>query len=266
MFFVFCPLLICISVKCAKAPAGMASKVTMLYEKHSNDKVRKILDFFYVIKEIKSNRTFPFRHNQDTTPFGSQKIFFDHIWRRLHPELINGSVKTASLCNLQPQTETRTFSADTIGNKHSMPRLADQNDQRLDAAQRSIHPEHYSQANRSAELGARIFDSVDLPPLSSKHELQNLEDTFKSNATSPEASTLSSSSLSNKKITADAPVAASRNPKHRGPAKKRYLELYYHGKAEPETVQYSDADVSVAMILATGMGRQDAPEMKTSEC
>ncbi|KAL7518504.1 hypothetical protein ACHAWX_003324 [Stephanocyclus meneghinianus] len=227
-------------VKCAKAPAGLASKVTMLYEKHSNDK--------------------------DTTPFGSQKIFFDHIWRRLHPELSNGSVKTASLCNLQPQTETCTFSADKISNKHSMPRLVDQNDKRLDAEHRSIHPEHYSQASRSAELGASIFDSVDLPPLSLEHKLQNLEDTFKSNGTSPEASTLSSPSLSNKKTAANAPVDPSRNPKHRGPAKKRYLELYYHGNAQPETVQYSDADVSVAMILATGMGRQEQPEMKTSEC
>jgi hypothetical protein len=46
---------------------------------------------------------------------------------------------------------------------------------------------------------------------------------------------------------------------HRGPAKKRYLSMYYHGNPEP----YSDADVSVAMILATGMGRRDQPEQET---
>lgn len=44
--------------------------------------------------------------------------------------------------------------------------------------------------------------------------------------------------------------------KQRGPVKKRYLNLHYHGNSEP----YSDADVSVAMILATGMGRQHQPE------
>lgn len=40
--------------------------------------------------------------------------------------------------------------------------------------------------------------------------------------------------------------------KHRGPAKKRYLNMHYHGNSEP----YSDADVSVAMILANGMGKE----------
>jgi hypothetical protein len=167
---------------------------------------------------------------------------------------------------LQHKTETCAFSEDTIGNKHSLRPSVDQNDQRLDAEQRSIHPENSSHANRSVELGASIYDSVDLPSLSPTYELQNQADTLKHNGTSPESSTLSSSSLSNKKNTTSAPGAVSRNLKHRGPAKKRYLELYYHGNSQSETVQYSDADVSVAMILATGMGRQDPSEMKISEC
>lgn len=48
-------------VKCTKAPSWMAETVKNLYERHKDEKL--------------------------TTPFGSQKIFFELIWRRLHPEL-----------------------------------------------------------------------------------------------------------------------------------------------------------------------------------
>ncbi|KAL7470434.1 hypothetical protein ACHAXS_010662 [Conticribra weissflogii] len=47
-------------VKCAKAPNGMAITVNKLYNRHEKDK--------------------------QSTPFGSQKIFFDLVWKRLHPE------------------------------------------------------------------------------------------------------------------------------------------------------------------------------------
>lgn len=47
-------------VKCTKAPSWLAQTVNNLYEQHKEEKL--------------------------TTPFGSQKIFFDLTWRRLHGE------------------------------------------------------------------------------------------------------------------------------------------------------------------------------------
>lgn len=48
-------------VKCPKAPAGLAEHVTRLFEEHQAEKSK--------------------------SPFGSQKVFFDLVWKRLHPEL-----------------------------------------------------------------------------------------------------------------------------------------------------------------------------------
>jgi hypothetical protein len=48
-------------VKCTKAPSWLAQTVNNLYEQHKEEKL--------------------------TTPFGSQKIFFDLIWRRLHGDI-----------------------------------------------------------------------------------------------------------------------------------------------------------------------------------
>ena len=48
-------------VKCTKAPSWLAHTVNNLFEQHKEEKL--------------------------TTPFGSQKIFFDLVWRRLHGEL-----------------------------------------------------------------------------------------------------------------------------------------------------------------------------------
>eukprot|EP00804_Cyclotella_cryptica_P020095 CCRYP_014890-RA/>CCRYP_014890-RA protein AED:0.05 eAED:0.05 QI:2273/1/1/1/0.88/0.8/10/195/741 len=210
-------------VKCAKAPAGLASKVSTLFEQHNNDK--------------------------DTTPFGSQKIFFDHIWRRLHPELSNGPAKVTSQRNLLDKAEQCAFPVDATGNRRAQPHLVGRNDDSLDAEQSSVPLKNSSGANGNLELGSSVFDSVDMPPLSLTHDLQTQ---FENNGTSPETFAMPSSCISN-----DNDTTAKRNLKHRGPAKKRYLELYYHGNSEPDTVQYSDADVSVAMILATGMGKQD---------
>ena len=41
---------------------------------------------------------------------------------------------------------------------------------------------------------------------------------------------------------------------NQGPAKKRYVKLHYT-KVRDNPESYSEADVSVAMILARGMGR-----------
>jgi len=68
-------------VKCPKAPAGLAEHVTRLFEEHQAEKVR-------LIQCLKVSTPLPIPCNfQSKSPFGSQKVFFDLVWKRLHPEL-----------------------------------------------------------------------------------------------------------------------------------------------------------------------------------
>ena len=46
---------------------------------------------YYILLElISSSYDIFLLQTKSLTPFGSQKIFFDHIWKRLHPELSRG--------------------------------------------------------------------------------------------------------------------------------------------------------------------------------
>lgn len=77
-------------LKCTRGPSWMAETVSMLYERHKVEKVRYAsTSKRQVCLDILENG---FSNNsvicsKMSSPFGSQKIFFDLIWRRLHPEL-----------------------------------------------------------------------------------------------------------------------------------------------------------------------------------
>lgn len=74
-------------VKCARIPKGMADTVNMLYERHKDEKVNDCCRIEIKLSaSAESSRYFRSSLKQ-STPFGSQKIFFDLVWRRLHPEL-----------------------------------------------------------------------------------------------------------------------------------------------------------------------------------
>eukprot|EP00956_Cyclotella_meneghiniana_P009879 scaffold13658_cov75-Cyclotella_meneghiniana.AAC.3 len=176
-------------VKCAKAPAGLSAKVNMLYEQHQNDKC--------------------------TAPFGSQKIFFDHIWRRLHPELNAGSIKASSEPPQQPARKSSCSSSEGIANEHDKSFEIESPDSQHGDVQMQMPP---------------------LPPL-------------------PGAGSAGSDSNQEVDFHNSESSRSENEAKQRGPVKKRYLNLHYHGNSEP----YSDADMSVAMILANGMGRQNEP-------
>lgn len=101
----------------------------------------------------------------------------------------------------------------------------------------------------SPELGSTLNNGAEMPPLPPA-QLPMLHNQVDSNQGSSG-------------LTVDIEIGETR---HRGPAKKRFLSLYHHNNSVAGSVQYSDADVSVAMILATGMGRQDSSITRTAEC
>lgn len=191
-------------VKCAKAPTGLSAKVSLLYDQHQNDK--------------------------GTTPFGSQKIFFDHVWRRLHPEMYDKSGKVIKA----PSKHTRksSSSSEDMNSDNSQYQSTAHQDKSFELESPDSH----------AEARSSFGESNEMPPLPPLPDVA--------------AAALSTHTNANGR---EEPSSFDQT-KHRGPAKKRYLNTYYHGNPEP----YSDADVSVAMILATGMGRQDEPDTNSS--
>ena len=88
----------------------MAKTVNMLYERHNDGKIcsshAKLACIF--IRMLKTDGCLCSMSKQ-TTPFGSQKIFFDRIWRHLHPEL--SLEKEAANSTLKKATRTKPPSA-----------------------------------------------------------------------------------------------------------------------------------------------------------
>lgn len=178
---------------------------------------------------------------QQSTPFGSQKMFFDHVWRRLHPELFQGQAKS-SYCefNTNKRPIQTSFDGKTTGKsnagsiisrkKKSSKRLkiASSDDDRMSLNYASVPP-------------LPSLPTVDVDGINDNAVL-DIHQQYRSSRLPPREQCLI--------------------------PKKRYM--YNHGisssyphpsfhqedhESSGPSATYSDSDVSVAMILATGMGR-----------
>lgn len=107
--------------KCPKCPNGMASKVNSLSELHEVEKVsrhswRRILLYETII--FQPNPFWPILSCPKVSQsFGSQKVFFELIWKRLHPELYGQSPPPLKSEECQPPPVEATVTASVRGGK-----------------------------------------------------------------------------------------------------------------------------------------------------
>ncbi|KAL9188679.1 hypothetical protein ACHAXT_007057 [Thalassiosira profunda] len=181
-------------VKCPKAPGGMAQTVNALFDRHKEEK--------------------------SITPFGAQKIFFDQIWKRLHPELQEEAPKKAAKAKRPPAKARK-----------SRARARPTRDDGLQDASlaQAFVPE----------------TATPLPPLKSPPVIHR---------GAPPAR----------------PADARPNRELCLIPKKRYTQqpapdLPALPPRPPPNASYSESDVSVAMILASGFGRQAETEEPPAE-
>ncbi|KAL7554185.1 hypothetical protein ACHAWF_017591 [Thalassiosira exigua] len=225
-------------VKCTKAPSGMARTVNMLYERHKEEKVNNSASIYVAYQFVLSCTNLELATKQ-STPFGSQKIFFDLIWKRLHPELSLGDKARGG--SLKKTSSAKTAAAPN-GNEAKEQTNLMQDDELQNVAKPHAQPQA-SEDPISADA-ATPHPHLQSPPI------------------------IHRSKSSSKSIPQEDESRPSKElcmiPK------KRYLfsqsSLQYHQDLPPRYPQpqnqdarpYTESDVSAAMILANGFGRNPA--------
>ena len=192
-------------IKCTRAPPGLAARVNMLYKRHKEEK--------------------------ETTAFGSQKIFFDNIWKRLHPDLClkkevektkrkEGRSKKKKKKAPEP---VKTAEDDVVSSTVQPNNTTTRHD--------TLQAPHNSSLYSSNDNEPAAAESVDtpLPPL-------------------PSPPVIHRGKLSSQDIHQD---VTRHNKELCMIPKKRYL---YNQRP----AMHSESDLSVAMILANGFGRIDS--------
>ena len=187
-------------IKCTRAPPELAGRVNMLYKRHKEEK--------------------------ETTAFGSQKIFFDNIWKRLHPEL----------CHEKEVKKTKRKEGRSKKKKAPEPVKTAEDDDIVafnanttshETLQAPRNSSHYS--NDNVPAAAESTNYTPLPPL-------------------PSPPVIHRGKLSSQ----DLPDVTHNNKELCMIPKKRYLYNQRPGAL------HSESDLSVAMILANGFGRIDS--------
>ena len=189
-------------------------------------------------------------NTKNVTPFGSQKIFFDHIWKRLHPELTRDDVSEPTKRSLKKSATVQPPRAHSSEKRKSPPEHSAAQDQAAES-QKKTRYHHSGQARSTMNNTPPVFDesstynpSLASPPIIHRSKMSS-EATYQPHCESHPS----------KKDRCMIP-------------KKRYLysqgNLEYRPELPPQypppplqhdSASYTDSDVSVAMILANGFGQ-----------
>jgi len=236
-------------VKCARAPNGMAKTVNKLYGRHERDK--------------------------QSTPFGSQKIFFDLVWKRLHPELDDApimpglnadpvqptlfkSIKNESLLSKKPSSDsTDEVSSRATADNHFEDVEDTQSRNYLQNEEPSpelIFGHQLFQANQHWKVYSTAGD-----PLLELPSVQTTQRSSKELCRIPKKRYLKSIQNSQHSInTSESSLPIENNSHkslHSSPRRSYGSTIPSPAQGKLKSSNYSDSDLSAALILAEGMGR-----------
>ena len=167
---------------------------------------------------------------QQTTPFGSQKIFFDRVWKRLHPELVGKEERTGN--------ETTSLKKKAKSRRRSTSKRSKQSSNKDDTA--------IGRSRRDAnDTTDTTSPTEQMPPL-------------------PSPPTICNGKLTSHDLHQD---VSRHNKELCMIPKKRYVVAQSKLQSQDTTsqdhkrrrvVSHSESDLSAAMILASGFGRIDS--------